>query len=306
MLASPVTLLAFVTTALVWSGGWIAGKLGVGAVPPLELSAVRFALAGVLLMALARLTGARLGTERLGLIAVSAAFGIFGYNALVFVGLTMAPASDAGLIVPTLVPVLTAIFATTVGERLTRGKILGFVISALGAALVILAGSAAGAAGGAVAPERLVGGLLFVLGAACWAVYGTIGTITLRSGSPLGVVALSTLIGAAMLFPFGFLEHGYRDVPSWSPEAWLSIGYLVIFATVIGFVLFYWAVGRFGAGLAATTTYLVPIGTVLLAGLILGERPAPLQLVGGALILTGVRIATLRRSRAVPEAPAAA
>lgn len=293
----------YAVIALCWSGGWIASKLGVTAVPPLELSAIRFAIAGVLLVAIARLTGARLGTERLGLIALSALFGVFGYNAFVFVGLTMAPVSDAGLIVPTLVPVLTAIFATTVGEPLTREKIAGFVVSALGVALVIVAG---GTLAAGMSSERLIGDLMQVAGAACWAVYGVIGTITLRTGSPLGVVGLSALIGSAMLFPLGFLEHGYRDVPSWPMQAWLSIGYLVVFATIIGFVLFYWAVRRFGAGLGAMTSYLVPIGTLILAALILGERAAPLQLVGGAVILLGVRIATRRRAGVATETSAAA
>lgn len=285
--------LAYGTVALVWSGGWIAGKLGVNAVPPLELSAIRFALAGVLLLGIARLTGARLGSERLGLIAVSAIFGVFGYNALVFVGLTLTPASDAALIVPTLVPVLTALAATAVGEPLTRAKLAGFAISAFGAALVILAGSAAGSEWSG---QRLVGDLLHVVGAACWAVYATMGTVTLRTGSPIGVVGVSALIGAAMLFPLGFLERGYADVPTWPLEAWLATAFLAIFPTVIGFVLFYWVVRRFGAGLAAMTSYLVPIGTLILAALILGERPAPLQLVGGAVILLGVRISTRRPS----------
>ncbi len=304
MPASLVTPLAYGVVALVWSGGWVAGKLGVTAVPPLELSAIRFAFASVLLLAIARLAGARLGTERLGLIALSAVFGILGYNALVLIGLTMTPASDAALIVPTLVPVLTALLATVVGEPLTRAKVAGFVLSATGATLVILAG---GASGGAWSGERLFGDLLHVGGAACWAVYATIGTVTLRTGSPLGVVGVSTLIGSAMLFPLGFLEHGYRDVPAWPLDAWLAIAFLVIFPTVIGFVLFYWVVRRFGAGLAAMTSYLVPIGTLLLAALILGERPAPLQLVGGAVILLGVRIATRRRPPAISaEASAAA
>jgi drug/metabolite transporter (DMT)-like permease len=298
MPASLLTPFVYGVVALCWSGGWIAGKLGVEAAPPLELSAVRFAIAGVMLLGIAQITGARLGTERIGLIALSGAFGIFGYNALVFIGLTMAPASDAGLIVPTLVPVLTALLATTVGEPITHGKVAGLVVSAIGAALVIAAG---GGFGTAVSGERLLGDVLMVGGAACWAAYATIGTITLRTGSALGVVGLSSLFGAAMLFPLGFLEHGYRDVPSWPANAWSALAFLVVFATVVGFVLFYWAVRRFGAGLAAMTSYLVPVGTLALAALILGERPAPLQLVGGAVILVGVRIATRRRRDAMPS-----
>ncbi|MGH2498678.1 MAG: DMT family transporter, partial [Candidatus Limnocylindria bacterium] len=279
---SLLTPFVYATIALVWSGGWIAGKIGVSEVPPLELSAVRFALAGAILLVIARLTRSPLGTDRLGLVALSAVFGVLGYNALVFVGLTMAPASDGGLIVPTMAPVLTAIAATAVGERLTANKIAGFAVASAGAALIILAGQ------GLAAPlsrERLVGDLLMLGGAACWAGYATIGTLTLRSGSPLGVVALSTLMGAGLLFPLGFLEKGYADVPTWSAGAWLAIAFLVVFATIVGFVLFFWAVRRFGAGLAAMTTYLVPVGTLALAFVILGERPAPLQLVGGAVVL---------------------
>jgi drug/metabolite transporter (DMT)-like permease len=141
--------------------------------------------------------------------------------------------------------------------------------------------------------QRLVGDLLLLGGAACWSAYTLFGSITTRHGSPLGVTAVACLAGAAMLFPFGFLERGYADVPSWPLAAWLDIAYLVVFATIIGFVLFYWAVNRFGAGLASMVSYLVPIFALMQAVTILGERPAPLQIVGGAVILVGVRVATL-------------
>jgi drug/metabolite transporter (DMT)-like permease len=97
-----------------------------------------------------------------------------------------------------------------------------------------------------------------------------------------------------MLFPLGFLEHGYADVPSWPLSAWLDIAYLVVFATIVAFVLFYWAVRRFGAGLASMVSYLVPIFALIQAVTILGEEPEPLAIVGGAVILVGVRVATWR------------
>jgi len=290
-----LTLAAYVTVALCWSGSWTAGKLGVAAIPPIELSTIRFALAGLLMLLIARVTGAPLGLAKLPLLILAAAFGIFGYNALVFVALTMTPASDGALIVPTINPVLTVLFASFIGERLTANKLIGLAIATVGATIVI-----AGATGLTFTGERLVGDLLMLGGAACWSVYSILGTITTRHGSPLGVTAIACLAGAAMLFPFGFLEKGYADVPSWPLGAWLDIGYLVVFATTIGFVLFYWAVRRFGAGLASMASYLVPIFALIQAVTILGERPALLQIVGGAIILVGVRVATLRFR---PEAP---
>jgi drug/metabolite transporter (DMT)-like permease len=284
-----------VTVALCWSGSWTAGKLGVTAIPPFELSTIRFALAGILMLIIARATGAPLGLAKLPLVIVAGAFGIFGYNALVFFGLTITPASDGALIVPTINPVLTVLFASFIGERLTANKLIGLAIATVGAAIVIAAATGLTFTGG-----RLSGDLLMLGGAACWSVYSILGTITTRHGSPLGVTAIACLAGAAMLFPLGFVEHGYADVPSWPLGAWLDIAYLVVFATTIGFVLFYWAVRRFGAGLASMASYLVPIFALIQAVTILGERPALLEIVGGAIILVGVRVATLRFR---PETP---
>ena len=285
-----LTVLVYVTVALCWSGSWTAGKLGVGSVPPLELSAIRFAIAGLLMLGIARATHSSLGLVRWKLLLVAAFFGIFAYNALVFVGLTLGPASDGAIIVPTLNPVLTVFIAIFLGERLTRNKVAGIGFATVGAIVVV----ASAQSGAAFSSQRLMSDLLMLGGAACWSVYATLGAITTRSGSPLGVTAVACLMGSAMLFPFGFLEQGYRDVPTWPVSAWLDIGYLVVFATIVGFVLFYWAVRRFGAGLASMVSYLVPVFALVQAVLLLNERVTLLEIAGGAIILVGVRLATWR------------
>ncbi|MEP7002924.1 MAG: DMT family transporter [Chloroflexota bacterium] len=296
MPAPLLTVLVYVTVALCWSGSWTAGKLGVGSVPPLELSAVRFTIAGLIMLALARATNQSLGLVRWKLLLVAAFFGIFAYNALVFVGLTLGPASDGAVLVPTLNPVLTVFIATFLGERLTRNKVAGIACATIGAIVVIL--SAQG--GTSFSQQRLTGDLLMLGGAACWSIYATLGAITTRTGSPLGVTAVASLAGAVMLFPFGFLEHGYQDVPAWPVSAWLDIAYLVIFATIVGFVLFYWNVRRFGAGMASMVSYLVPVFALVQAVLLLGEQVTLTQVAGGAIILLGVRLATWQAQAATP------
>ena len=67
-------------------------------------------------------------------------------------------------------------------------------------------------------------------------------------------------------------------------------------------MLFYWIVTRVGAGIASLSSYFVPVLTLVMAVTFLGDRPQPLQLAGGVVILAGVRVATLRPSvRPVPE-----
>src|SRR3989454_7505205 len=299
---SVLTPLAAFSVALAWSGGWIAGKLGVESAPPLEFSAIRFVIASgaLAIIVVATRTGVR--TDALGPVVLSAIFGYLGYSAFVFFGLTMARASDAALIVRTTIPVLTAIAASFFGERVTATKVAGFALASVGAALVI----AAGQTGGEVSSRRLLGDVLMLAGAVCWSIYTALGTITLRTRSPIEVVALAAPIGALLLLPFGFLERGYRDVPTWSAGVWADVLFLALVVTVGSFTLFYWMVRRVGAGIASMSSYFVPIVTLAMAVVFLGDRPQPWQLVGGLVILAGVRVATLRMAEGTPPPEGAA
>jgi drug/metabolite transporter (DMT)-like permease len=300
---SLLTPLAAFGVALAWSGSWITGKLAVASAPPLEISTARFVIAALFLAAIGLVTRTNLGRGSLWPVLLAGVFGYFAYTAFVFVGLTMAPASDGALIVPTTIPVLTAVAASFVGERLTATKLAGFALASFGAALVI----AAGQTGDELSSRRLIGDLLMLLGAGCWAVYTVLGTIALRARSPLAVVTIAAPIGALLLFPLGFFEKGYTDVAAWSTAVWLNVLYLALAGSVASFILFYWVVRRVGAGVAAMTSYLVPVVTLVLAVVLLGDRPEPLQLLGGLVILAGVRLATLRLAgdgQAVPEGAA--
>lgn len=76
MVPAPLlTVLVYVTVALCWSGSWTAGKLGVGSIPPIELSAIRFAIAGLLMLAIARATHSSIGLVRWKLLLVASFFG---------------------------------------------------------------------------------------------------------------------------------------------------------------------------------------------------------------------------------------
>jgi drug/metabolite transporter (DMT)-like permease len=284
------TPLAAFCVAMAWSGSWITGKLAVESAPPLEISTVRFIIAAVVLAAIAMATRTDIGRGSLGPVVLAGVFGYSAYNAFVFVGLTMAPASDGALIVPTSIPVLTAVAASFVGERLTATKLAGFAVASVGVALVI----AAGQTGDEVSSRRLIGDVLMLLGAGCWSIYTVLGTIALRTRSPIAIVTIAAPVGAALLFPLGFFEKGYTDVVSWDTRVWLNVLYLALLGSVASFIVFYWVVRRVGAGVAAMTSYLVPILTLVMAVVFLGDRPQPLQLVGGVVILAGVRLATLR------------
>ncbi|HEY8758836.1 MAG TPA: DMT family transporter [Candidatus Limnocylindria bacterium] len=293
----------YATLSLALGGQWIAAKLGVTVVPALELSTMRFAIASLVLLLACAATRTALPLRSWRPILAAAACGVLGFNTLAFVGLSYTPAADSALIIPTVIPLATALFATLIHERITRMKLLGFGIASIGAALVIIGGQQSGADASSL---RLRGDLMELGAAAGWAASLTIGAVVLRTESVLGYVTLMVVMGTALIAPLGLLAQGYRDVPSWPPETWIAAAFLGIVSTAVAFGLFFWAVHRFGASLAAMVSYLTPVSSLILAFVILAERPLPLQLAGGAVIVLGVRIAARRPSAPVQRAPAAA
>lgn len=294
----------YATLSLALGGQWIAAKLGVGAVPALELSTMRFAIASVVLLVACAATRTALPFRSWRPIVAAAACGVLAFNTLAFVGLSDTPATDSALIIPTTIPLATALFATLIREPITRVKVLGFAVASIGAALVIIGGQQA--AGADASSVRLRGDLMELGAAVGWAASLTIGAVVLRTESVLGYVTMMVVMGTALIAPLGLLAQGYRDVPSWPRETWIAAAILGIVSTALAFVLFFWAVHRFGASLAAMVAYLTPVSSLILAFVILAERPLPLQLAGGAVIVLGVRIAARRPAAPVRRASAAA
>ena len=292
-------VLAYSTAALALAAQWTAAKISLGAVPPLELSTMRFAIASAVLLAIAAVTRTRLPLRRWRAVVAAAACGFLGFNSLAFLGLHLTPASDSALIVPTTIPVATALFATLIRERLTSQKLLGFAVASLGAAIVIAGGQQIG---GEISTARLLGDLLEVCSAVAWAACLTISALVVRTESVVGFVTMASLIGTAMLFPLGFLERGYRDIPTWSSEVWVALIVLGLISTVVAFLIFFWAVHRFGASRGALISYLAPVAGLFIAFAVLGERPFPVQLAGAVVILAGVRLVTRKTA---PEARSA-
>src|SRR5437764_11947388 len=277
---TPMVITVYATLALTLGGQWIAAKLGVTAVPPLELSTMRFAIAAVVLLAACVITRTPLPLHRWPVVTAAAACGVLAFNTLAFVGLALTPASDSALIIPTTIPLATALFATLIHERLTAQKLFGFAVASAGAVVVIVGGQQGGAD---VSALRLRGDLMEIGAALGWAANLTIGAVVLRKESVLGYVTLMVVIGTAMLIPLGALQQSYRDVSSWTNETWLAAGFLGVFSTALAYVLFLWAVMRFCASLAATVSYLTPIETQLLAVVFLAEHQPMSQYVAGTV-----------------------
>src|SRR5437763_1232648 len=91
---------------------------------------------------------------------------------------------------------------------------------------------------------------------------------------------MSSLLGTALLFPLGFLENGYADIATMGDRSWFAVAVLGVLSTFVAFLIFFWAVSRFGPSRGVLISYLAPVAGLLFAFIVLGDQPAPVQLAG--------------------------
>lgn len=258
---------------------------------PVTVLFVRFLIATACMAALLVVRGRRLpgGRELAMLVGLGALY--FLQSLVFFVALTMASAGLVSLLLYLYPAMVTALAAVLFGERLGVVRLTALAIALAGSALTI------GRAGGG----RPLGIALGVLSAVVYAVYILCGSRVAHVGA---LVSSTVVMGtAAVLFSVVVLARG-ASYPT-APSGWLAIGAIAVVSTVVAIVTFFAGLQRIGAAEASTVSTVEPVVTVVSAAVVLGEVIAPLQVVGGVLILVAVvLLANAGRFSLVPdEAP---
>ena len=282
-----------VATALIWGGTFIAGKIAVQTLGPFTVAFLRFAIASVALwFVVQRVHGKIPPLHRKQQIAVLGLglTGIFGYNALFFGGLQTVEAGRASLIIA-LNPVAIALGAVVFfKDTLTPKKTVGIVISLLGALWVISRGDLSILMSGGFG-----WGELMIIGCVIsWMSYTLIGKSVMRTLSPLVASAYACWVGAALLFPAAWYEGMWTTLLSARPDAlmsaWLSVLYLGVLGSAVGFCWYYDGLKVLGPAAASAFINLVPVSAIGLAALLLHEPLTPSIAGGAILVILGVSI----------------
>jgi drug/metabolite transporter (DMT)-like permease len=289
-------------TALFWGGTFIAGRQVAQDLGPFSIAFLRFAVACVLLLGLARIQEGRfphVDLRQIPLVLLLGLSGVFAYNALFFKGLHLIEAGRAALIIATCPAFIAVASALLLRERLTRIQGIGIPLSILGAAVVISKGDLHQIVTGGIGP-----GELFILGCVLsWTAYSLLGRVALRRLSPLACVSYSSLAGALVLAIPALYEGLPHTLRQASGLDWTSIAYLAVFGTVLGFVWYYQGVRLIGATRAGLFINFVPISAVLLGFLLLGEPVTWSLAVGAVLVLSGVSLANKASPNSGPQPP---
>ena len=194
---------------------------------------------------------------------------------------------DAGTtaLLVNLGPVLIAVLAgLLLGEGFPARLMIGLAIAFGGVVLIAVTTHTGGG--------DLVGVLLAVAAAALYAGSAVGQKRLLDHIDPLTLTWLGAVTGAVVCLPFG--GELIRQAAAAPLSATFSVVYLGLFPTAVAFLTWAYALSRTTAGRLAASTYAVPALVVLMSWLLLAETPAALAILGGALCLTGVAVATLR------------
>lgn len=280
-LALPALLLAI----LCWGSSAVVGKIALAEFPPLTLAWLRFAVALLVLLPLARWLGSRPAFGRLPALLGLTGFAVFfGLHNL---GLSATSAVNAALILDGGIPALIALLgAVVLGERLGRWRWLGIVTALAGVVVVTLAGKDGG-------PRSLGhGDLLMLASALCWAVYVILGKAAFATRGALAMVTGSTIYGAAFLTPVALIEFATVGVRWPTGEGVLAVLFLGIGCSGLTFVLLGFALARMRASEVAAWETLTPLIGVATAALVLDEPLVAAQLAGAALVVAGIVVAS--------------
>ncbi len=278
----------------IWSANFVVVKAALGSFGPITFSAFRFGLAAVVLLAILRWREGSFGWpgSRAPVLFVLGATGFGAYQVLWMLGLAQISAGDSALLVAAA-PVFTALLAAAVGmDVLTAPKLGGALLAFAGVGLVITGG------GAVTLGASLVGDLLTLGAAACWAVYTVGSARALRGLSPLQLTAWTIVAGALVLVPFAIVESAGRAAGAVPWEAVVALVFSGVLAAALANVFVMRAIALIGPTKVVATQFLVPAGAVVLGAVFLAEPVGLGQVVGGAVIVLGVWIT--RRRAIVP------
>ncbi len=278
------TLSLFLVLAAVWGSAFMAINAGLAYFPPVLFAALRFDVAGIVMLGYAAYVvddPIPRGRSEWTVVVVGATLIIAGYHAFLFIGESdPAVTSAVAAVIVSLSPVLTTVFARAFlpSERLTVIGVVGLLVGLVGA--VVLA---------APDPGNLTGGgtvakFLVLMAAASFAL-GSVLTRASDDEMPIETMeAWSMLLGAAVTHLLArALGESVADI-AWTTEAVLSLGYLAVAASGLGFLIYFHLLDRLGPIEINLVSYVAPVFAAI-SGWVFLDEGITVNTVAGFLII---------------------
>lgn len=293
-------LLAFAIIYLVWGSTYLAIRIGVREIPPFLMAGLRFTIAGLAMWAWLRVSGTPSPSLREWRDATVLGTLMFLIDyACLFWAEQRVPSGIAAVIlamIPVCITLLEITFLRT--QRLTIRLGLGLAVGIIGVVVLMNPWASLGEA-----PLDHRGVIALLVSCCGWSV-GTIvtGRLTLPASKPMSAAA-QMLSGGVQLLALAAIagEFAHFRAQDISSTAWLSLVYLIIAGSIVGFTAYVWLLHYESPTRVGTYAYVNPVVAVILGAVLGGETVGRRTILGAALILISVAaITTIKRKQLAP------
>jgi drug/metabolite transporter (DMT)-like permease len=286
--------LVWLLLCLIWGSTWLFIKLGLDDLPPFIFAGVRFVIAATILFVIIKARRLSLPRARADwrLLAITGVLS-FSFNyGLVFWGEQYVSSGLAALL-QAMIPAFGLVIAHFYlpGERMTTIKIFGIVMGVAGVGVVF--SNQLTVAG----PRALAGCAALIFGSAC-AAYANV--LVKARGSKLDPAILAggqMVFGLVPLLVAGFVLEGNPLNFHWTRMAIIALFYLAVVGSVIAFLSYYWLVQHMEVTKTMLIALVTPVIAVALGVIVLHEELNWRTFAGGAMIMSGIGLMVLRRTR---------
>lgn len=275
-------IIAVIFLVFFWASAFIGIKIALEGLTPGHLSVLRFLIASGTLFPVLLVFKARLipKTKDIPYFFMLGALGISIYHTALNFGEVQVSAGAAALILAT-VPALSAILARFIlKDRLPVLAWVGIVISFLGVVLISIGDSASFGLN--------IYALLIMLSAVVAAFANVLQKPMFKDYKAIEVSAYMTWTGTLLLLIF--LPQLPADIATAGWRPLLATAYIGIFSAAIANALFTFILSKIPVGQATSYLYAIPVTSLIIAWIVLGEIPSQLTAVGGAIALIGIVI----------------
>lgn len=283
-----LTWASLAALVLIWGTTWAAIRVGLQGIPPLTGVALRFAIAGAVLLALLPVFRVRLGGTRREWL-------IWGSNALFTFALAYSILYWAEQWVPSgLAAVLFAIFPLLVallahfalpGERLTVRSGVGVLIGFAGVAVIFSEDFRS-----LLGPQVAFAAAVMLLCPVC----GAIGSVVVKKWGagihPLSTAAVPMLMTGAVMGPIAWWAESDRPLVFNGPSIF-ALFYLALVGSAFPFTLYFWLLKRLPATRISLINYAIPVVAVTVGSVFFDEPVTVRVLLGAALVIAGTAVA---------------
>jgi drug/metabolite transporter (DMT)-like permease len=277
-------------TGLFWAGNIVLARHVGDHVPPITLTTIRWFGVFLILLPFAwphlRRDWPALRAH-LPLMVLLSAIGFAFNNAISYWAMQYTQALNA-LLIQSSGPLFVALWSLVLfGVRLTAAQLGGITISLLGVLTIILRGDL----GALTSIAFNKGDVMFAASLLSFGLYSAL--IPRRPVThQLSLISFTTFCGALLLLPFSLWEFSTGATLKFDLLTFATLVYVLIFPSTLAYLFFNRGVALIGPNRAAPFFHLVPVFGSAMAILLLGEQLRPFHLIGYALVLAGVVIAS--------------